>query len=99
MLPDYRAANPQVELVPRPIPDKEVMLARFHGFQAFCSLELLQVYWNEDAFSGGETRFVWHWYFVVLHSPIQVLQGILYATAFSSQRWRKYVSKYIWIGA
>lgn len=42
LVQDFRAANPQVELVPWSIPDLEFIVSRFGGALAFLSWEILQ---------------------------------------------------------
>ena len=54
MVADYRAANEQMELVPWPMPRVEEATALFQGVPAFCSLDLLQGYWQIDAVECGE---------------------------------------------
>lgn len=53
MVAGCRAANAQVELVLRPMPDLEAMVSRFGRVPPFCSLALSQGYWQmplaEDA--------------------------------------------------
>ena len=81
MVADYRAANAQVELVPWPMPDLEGMASRFRGVPAFCSLDLLQGYWQMPLAEEAQNLFS-----IVLpsglYTPTRVPQGMLNATAF-----------------
>ena len=86
MVADYRAANAQVELVPWPMPNLEEATAKFRGVPAFCSLDLLQGYWQMPLDPESQELFT-----IVLpsglYTPTRVPQGMLMPRPISSLPW------------
>lgn len=72
MVVDHRAANKQVEAVPARMVHLELVAELFAGVQAFCTLGVLQGYWQCTLAAGAQELFI----------PTRVPQGVLIETAY-----------------
>ena len=81
LVADYRAVNATIEPAAFPMPNLESMPGLFAQAQAFCTLDLLQGYWQMPLDPQAQELFT----MVTtegLYTPTRVPQGVLNATAY-----------------
>ena len=81
LVSDYRAVNNMIEPAAYPMPNLERMAKQFSGARAFCTLDLLQGYWQAPLDPDAQELFT----MVTkegLFTPTRVPQGVLNATTY-----------------